>query len=265
MGVVSGSSPRVRGTARARNARRSARRFIPACAGNSRSASSVASTPPVHPRVCGEQPLSLHPRQAEAGSSPRVRGTARSVSASMPRRRFIPACAGNSPGSKILASLPPVHPRVCGEQARARAWVSSSFGSSPRVRGTVPYDLVRDIRQRFIPACAGNRASAPSRSGATTVHPRVCGEQYRQVSCLISKSGSSPRVRGTVRHRRFGDIEARFIPACAGNSAEGEGGRPASAVHPRVCGEQSSRKCRDQRMAGSSPRVRGTGRPSCGC
>ena len=52
---VSGSSPRVRGTAGSL-ARLPARpRFIPACAGNSGNLKTKQTVSPVHPRVCGEQ------------------------------------------------------------------------------------------------------------------------------------------------------------------------------------------------------------------
>ena len=51
----SGSSPRVRGTDDESGDRRHWRRFIPACAGNSRHSNGAAVNIAVHPRVCGEQ------------------------------------------------------------------------------------------------------------------------------------------------------------------------------------------------------------------
>jgi len=79
-GVVSveavGSSPRVRGTAPAPCLARSMRRFIPACAGNSGTVWGCPTRWPVHPRVCGEQPVRGRKRWSFCGSSPRVRGTA---------------------------------------------------------------------------------------------------------------------------------------------------------------------------------------------
>ncbi len=113
-------------------------------------------------------------------------------------------------------------------------------GPSPRVRGT-GQQLGLDLPPlpRSIPACAGNRRSGQSRcppvlgpsprvrgtaidSGGhglpPSVHPRVCGEQ----------SGSP----------RWPAPEMRSIPACAGNR------RP---LRIGIC-----------RIAGPSPRVRGT-------
>ena len=97
------------------------------------------------------------------GSSPRVRGTVHDDLSALDIRkcqRFIPACAGNR--------------RYTSED---RPLVASG-GSSPRVRGTALQ--FPDIRghQRFIPACAGNSRQTTSPLYTTTVHPRVCGEQF---------------------------------------------------------------------------------------
>ena len=75
--------------------------------------------------------------------------------------------------------MPPVHPRVCGEQ---------------------------DCTMR-------------GRPGRTAVHPRVCGEQVSERHALPGYAGgSSPRVRGTGLAERHALPVPRFIPACAGNS-----------------------------------------------
>ena len=74
-----------------------------------------------------------------------------------------------------------------------------------------------------------------------------------------NRGGSSPRVRGTARIGVVLGSDQRFIPARAGNS-DGEAIRnQVRAVHPRACGEQPARVCAARRIAGSSPRVRGTG------
>ena len=50
----------------------------------------------------------------------------------------------------------PVHPRVCGEHLVVSLSRASTFGSSPRVRGTLAKGNMTDEERRFIPACAGN-------------------------------------------------------------------------------------------------------------
>ena len=155
---ITGSSPRVRGTALRFREVAGEDRFIPACAGNRIAVRTVTIPTSVHPRVCGEQ----------------VGGDR----ASLNRNRFIPACAGNSSAAYMAGrSSTPVHPRVCGEQTRSLFLWCQRNGSSPRVRGTGVCHLRRVGRRRFIPACAGNSRSrgSPDRS----VHPRVCGEPSR--------------------------------------------------------------------------------------
>ena len=114
--VVTGSSPRVRGTPQIRRTPHAARRFIPACAGNTCANANGTNTITVHPRVCGEHTISNLADTTGNGSSPRVRGTR------------LPTIT--------IASWMPVHPRVCGEHG-------------------ILLDGQHDFL-RFIPACAGN-------------------------------------------------------------------------------------------------------------
>ena len=72
---AAGSSPRVRGTDRHLPACADGRRFIPARAGNRRSASMSPADITVHPRACGEQACAWLNTPCSDGSSPRVRGT----------------------------------------------------------------------------------------------------------------------------------------------------------------------------------------------
>ncbi len=174
--------------------------------------------------------------------------------------RFIPACAGNRPQIHPNTMLPPVHPRVCGEQAGISPCSECVVGSSPRVRGTA-CDTGRCARpSRFIPACAGNRPDADASEPSRPVHPRVCGEQLNQPVAHLRLPGSSPRVRGTVISSDPSIGRRRFIPACAGNSSRCSPRTRLGSVHPRVCGEQGATTGNAAFPNGSSPRVRGTGR-----
>ena len=170
--------------------------------------------------MCGERFLGISPRDAEDGSSPRVRGTLGGRLRARWHCRFIPACAGNAGRIPRTRRDPPVHPRVCGERIPRTAGARRDAGSSPRVRGT-PLRRTRGAwRKRFIPACAGN---------AGTGRP---AEPLR--------FGSSPRVRGTLHRDQRDRPAARFIPACAGNASKRVFAPSRSTVHPRVCGERSS-------------------------
>ncbi len=93
---VIGSSPRVRGTRTRGGFPPVFKRFIPACAGNAPQRPRSDRLVSVHPRVCGERSYSQCVYDSDSGSSPRVRGTQRSVRGGGGHRRFIPACAGNA-------------------------------------------------------------------------------------------------------------------------------------------------------------------------
>ena len=212
-----GSSPRVRGTGSRPDAGTGGIRFIPACAGNGGWWAACPIHRSVHPRVCGERSRPRRPPTTCCGSSPRVRGTAKEYSEGLMVWRFIPACAGN--GQRIIQHPPrrPVHPRVCGERAPARALHQFHFGSSPRVRGTACLPRTCQIGARFIPACAGNGVEREAPLQSSAVHPRVCGERGKYARGAVLHAGSSPRVRGTAPGAICPAAFRRFIPACAGN------------------------------------------------
>ena len=197
--LKSGSSPRVRGTERIFSCHTHCQRFIPACAGNSLQSIPARLHQTVHPRVCGEQAIRTAPRNPDAGSSPRVRGTVFTADFVFKVKRFIPACAGNRPGAGHLIAAEPVHPRVCGEQFVSDVRRDLLPGSSPRVRGTAHCQDHATVKMRFIPACAGNR------------------RYFLPLNDLLR--GSSPRVRGTGLCKISAHVVSRFIPACAGNSS----------------------------------------------
>ena len=151
-----GSSLRVRGTLISVALPRSSKRFIPACAGNTRHCRGGSDATSVHPRVCGEHPKPVISAFNKSGSSPRVRGTQWSAHCYKYFWRFIPACAGNTArvhGGFVRRS---VHPRVCGEHNGWRWRDIFARGSSPRVRGTRTRAFDHSQHGRFIPACAGN-------------------------------------------------------------------------------------------------------------
>ena len=219
---VIGSSPRVRGTRFQSQPSTQHMRFIPACAGNTTSASRRGCARTVHPRVCGEHLLRLRYMAVMYGSSPRVRGTHGGGRSSFVWCRFIPACAGNTRQETALAVPLQVHPRVCGEHAGTNWQDVTNVGSSPRVRGTLLLFHLGDGRRRFIPACAGNTQGPWLSRDQRSVHPRVCGEHIARAAAAFNKAGSSPRVRGTPTVCTPPVHHDRFIPACAGNTSRPE-------------------------------------------
>ena len=193
----SDSSPRVRGTLRQAARPFEPQRFIPACAGNTESASAAPYSAAVHPRVCGEHHCGSPCNCRSGGSSPRVRGTLGRAPLTTPPARFIPACAGNTERHRFDRYAETVHPRVCGEHLPQAPKDIIAHGSSPRVRGTLAPPPRRPFGGRFIPACAGNTTLKNVARSASSVHPRVCGEHVLTAACAFEIGGSSPRVRGT--------------------------------------------------------------------
>ena len=131
-------------------------------------------------------------------------------------------------------------------------------GSSPRVRGTRSFEAYRAARPRFIPASAGNTETTGGRRRHMAVHPHECRGDADGTLALGEVIGSSPRVRGTRPRQVPRGIPARFIPASAGNTPLRGSLAIRSAVHPRECGEHSSKLLPKLAASGSSPRVRGT-------
>ena len=233
-----GSSPRVRGTRLLIAEQNIGVRFIPACAGNTRTPPASVLNRPVHPRVCGKHHDDTDEAFDRIGSSPRVRGTPFTHQSVDLRRRFIPACAGNTRSRKFRRHCAPVHPRVCGEHGGLILRMGSGNGSSPRVRGTHPSGRIAGSPFVFIPACAGNTKPSIAIAINGMVHPRVCGEHTQAGASLDRHLSSSPRVRGTHCISR-----SKWLRC---------------PVHPRVCGEHHHHSLGNVGTRGSSPRVRGT-------
>ena len=209
--------------------------------------------------MCGEHRRPVPARRNRTGSSPRVRGTQERRARDDRPEGIIPACAGNTNGSRSPTPPDRDHPRVCGEHHPPLASPLDGRGSSPRVRGTPDHAPGPSRIHGIIPACAGNTRRIggkrhdmagiiPACAGNTTParpapnwtrdHPRVCGEHEDKTEQAWRNLGSSPRVRGTPCAAELVDGSGGIIPACAGNTDHHLGVVPV--------------------VQGSSPRVRGT-------
>ena len=171
------------------------------------------------------------------GSSPRVRGK-RLPGHPLPiEGGLIPACAGKTGDCADVHGAARAHPRVCGENGRARALRRASAGSSPRVRGKPGVDAPCVGQRRLIPACAGKTSAAPCH--------------------VLADGGSSPRVRGKRDGLHLAGRGSGLIPACAGKTERAWSVTRRRRAHPRVCGENGPSRTVGLPGEGSSPRVRG--------
>ena len=128
------------------------------------------------------------------------------------------------------------------------------------MRGTQNWERGKMAFIRIIPADAGNTPRSWSSAGRARDHPRGCGEHLEHGKQPVACSGSSPRMRGTLKRERQLGRPFRIIPADAGNTHGFLFIEPPVEDHPRGCGEHRS-ACRSwETVCGSSPRMRGTHR-----
>ena len=174
--------------------------IIPAYAGNTRVQDTSVWPRRDHPRVCGEHPHYPSILDICSGSSPRMRGTLRTVSHDGCFGGIIPAYAGNTFSGSVHTVTPEDHPRVCGEHAEKLEATAGTTGSSPRMRGTPVVMTLRSPIAWIIPAYAGNT------------------DCVKPSGMFYTASGSSPRMRGTPTPQPPHRPTLRIIPAYAGNT-----------------------------------------------
>ncbi len=183
------------------------------------------------------------PRDVElrAGLSPLARGTLAVKKAGEFYNRFIPAGAGNTERSIILAMSFAVYPRWRGEHNASADQELYLCGLSPLARGTLEMQLAHPWNYRFIPAGAGNTVLEFPLSMEMTVYPRWRGEHVVPPIEIIAPDGLSPLARGTLLLQKVSRLKFRFIPAGAGNTTMVNHDCSVSPVYPRWRGEHSPR------------------------
>ena len=110
--------------------------------------------------------------------------------------RIIPAYAGSTDTPFFVRFSARDHPRVCGEHQIRSLPALWPGGSSPRMRGALPFPGILCRKVRIIPAYAGSTSGMPGRSTPRWDHPRVCGEHRGHQNRKFWRVGSSPRMRG---------------------------------------------------------------------
>ena len=170
---------------------------------------------------------------------------------------LIPARAGKTIPPRRRGRRWAAHPRACGENKGWLLPVVTAAGSSPRVRGKPRYVFVRGPTSGLIPARAGKTSSSARQGPNARAHPRACGENLHHHNLGCSSDGSSPRVRGKPHRNPVLPLGDRLIPARAGKTPSTKTSAKPSRAHPRACGENFDGPDVAQRLAGSSPRVRG--------
>ena len=236
--MILGSPPHARGTAVLTSVKTAFAGITPACAGNRDRESVERDFNEDHPRMRGEQSSWQALHTYSRGSPPHARGTAGFYHDRLRLDGITPACAGNRDFIRLARAEFGDHPRMRGEQGYVETLSKNPKGSPPHARGTVDVPGKRWVFEGITPACAGNSKIAKCAGSCEEDHPRMRGEQYRQVRNLNAQCGSPPHARGTGFSNSVYCYFYRITPACAGNSQrrcpQGDDG----SDHPRMRGEQ---------------------------
>ena len=96
---------------------------------------------------------------------------------------IIPADAGSTMSSHVVAWYNEDHPRGCGEHLSSLELICIVPGSSPRMRGALEAGEYIDSPNRIIPADAGSTTAAAMGLTADRDHPRGCGEHLAGGHC----------------------------------------------------------------------------------
>ena len=133
--VTAGTSPRMRGKPAFLPNGHSIARNIPAYAGKTVSATCSTLSCQEHPRVCGENKVSVARKMFGLGTSPRMRGKQIRLAHIIHGPGNIPAYAGKTTQVREYGKSYQEHPRVCGENVPISLVRFGLNGTSPRMRG----------------------------------------------------------------------------------------------------------------------------------
>ena len=171
--------------------------------------------------------------------------------------RIIPAHAGQTSGHPAWSVPGTDHPRACGANMVASMVLDGNAGSSPRMRGKPYPEDNEPIKNRIIPAHAGQTTCSSLSMFSLPDHPRACGANRYANMSGVGFPGSSPRMRGKRLRHLVGDEPFRIIPAHAGQTWFPVRPRFYPPDHPRACGANAAKVAHVVGKDGSSPRMRG--------
>ena len=183
-----GSSPLTRGKLDGIRVRHLPLRLIPAHAGKTHRASTVAHPGWAHPRSRGENPGLRWSWDDVVGSSPLTRGKLNVFKIDDAGARLIPAHAGKTNSRGRPDAWQGAHPRSRGENGVQVSPWNHRVGSSPLTRGKL--DIVPEVAAvvGLIPAHAGKTYFLPRTARPCRAHPRSRGENTSRPALLLRRS-----------------------------------------------------------------------------
>ena len=257
-GSDAGPSPRGRGSPTGARSDAGALRSIPAWAGEPRAGPRYRDGRKVHPRVGGGAGAWHRDTESASGPSPRGRGSPDVLHHVAGAQGSIPAWAGEPETIRHRLAGRTVHPRVGGGADDAYRLALLGQGPSPRGRGSRRRVLGRRLRERSIPAWAGEPRKILGVDVRVAVHPRVGGGAALRPNRRQQAQGPSPRGRGSRLAVALVASVAGSIPAWAGEPRRIPCRRRPRSVHPRVGGGAEHRERLVEDADGPSPRGRGS-------
>ena len=255
--VSRGSSPLTRGKLTPHKLLHGLTGLIPAHAGKTSTAFSMAITGRAHPRSRGENLLMPAHMPSMKGSSPLTRGKHLDDVACHGSSRLIPAHAGKTRTRRRIRRRMTAHPRSRGENVMAVQSACAPAGSSPLTRGKRDRYRTRPLWNGLIPAHAGKTRTSRGRRRRLPAHPRSRGENHAASTAALKASGSSPLTRGKPSVATSHYLLPGLIPAHAGKTGRSRGPRQSTGAHPRSRGENISALVAGLVYFGSSPLTRG--------
>ena len=159
------------------------------------------------------------------GSSPLTRGKRAPRAARPLEVRLIPAHAGKTRSMRAVSRGRRAHPRSRGENGTRVRRPHAEAGSSPLTRGKRARLSAGLTGSGLIPAHAGKTTRPTPSQSKPGAHPRSRGENERTDPARTPKPGSSPLTRGKPLKKKHNRTTNGLIPAHAGKTEAGRGGR----------------------------------------
>ena len=234
--ILTGSSPRMRGSLLLNSSFGVLYGIIPAHAGLTFSHLWPQHSLRDHPRACGAHQAHEGRKSNGEGSSPRMRGSQARIPVHAPCEGIIPAHAGLTAPVVFPLRLFRDHPRACGAHILFFGVQCLVEESSPRMRGSPTYRLESISCHGIIPAHAGLTPKSNPGRRRSRDHPRACGAHCEDGRAHDLFQGSSPRMRGSPPVMMPLAVSQGIIPAHAGLTSSRQGSLPQSRDHPRACG-----------------------------
>ncbi len=261
VGVSGGLSPRGRGSQVEAFPPGSGRGPIPAWAGQPRTAGTRARERQAYPRVGGAATMLPFGWFGGKGLSPRGRGSRLAQGLAEDPAGPIPAWAGQPTAPVVASGDTMAYPRVGGAASNSTRETPAATGLSPRGRGSLDQVGISSVRIRPIPAWAGQPYTLWPILCLPAAYPRVGGAASSGATPKLSRTGLSPRGRGSLVSARTSRAVSRPIPAWAGQPQWLMHCSGSRGAYPRVGGAAVRYFPQFRHTRGLSPRGRGSPSP----